>query len=247
MLERCPPLSPPGVATALATAVVSKPQTSSSRFSPSSADALQYPPQRSLNRILLDLADPLPPLLPLSELLSELHRPLLLAAAFFQFTIRSSLRWSTAYLTSNGTVVLYDHLCSCALAVFRIVKHDSLVARRKFPAQQWRSAIRGSHSRPSRFWKSLLQGSALWIRSNLRPSLVTSRNLSNDLLAGTIYLCNSVKSLELLLCINASLFERQTVTHCLRIESLHENIHNDFFLKNQSPRPVIICLQSYKL
>jgi hypothetical protein len=45
----------------------------------------------------------------------------------------------------------------------------------------------------------LLQGSALWIRSNLRPSLVTSRNLSNELLAGTIYLCNSVRSLELLL------------------------------------------------
>jgi hypothetical protein len=93
----------------------------------------------------------------------------------------------------------------------------------------------------------LLQGSALWIRSNLRPSLVTSRNLSNELLVGTIYLCNSVKSLELLLCINASLFERQTVTYCLRIESMHENIHNDFFLKNQSPRSVIICLQSYKL
>ncbi len=198
MLERYLPLSPPGVATALATAVVSKPQASSSRFSPSSADALQYPPQRSLNRILLELADALPPLLPLSELLSELHRPLLLAAAFFQFTIRSSLRWSTAYLISNGTVVLYDHLCSCAL-VFGIVKHDSPVARRKFPDLQWRSAIRGSHLRPSRFWKSLLQGSALWIRSNLRPSLVTSRNLSNELLAGTIYLCNSVRSLELLL------------------------------------------------
>ncbi len=124
------------------------------------------------------------------------------------------------------------------------MKHDSLVARRKFSALQWRSAIRGSHSRPSRFWKSLLQGSALWIRSNLRPSLVTSRKLSNKLLAGTIYLCNSVKSLKLLLCINASLFERQTVTHCLRIESMHENIHNDFFLKNQCPRSMIICLKA---
>jgi hypothetical protein len=90
----------------------------------------------------------------------------------------------------------------------------------------------------------LLQGSALWIRSNLRPSLVTSRKLSNKLLAGTIYLCNSVKSLKLLLCINASLFERQTVTHCLRIESMHENIHNDFFLKNQCPRSMIICLKA---
>jgi hypothetical protein len=34
-------------------------------------------------------------------------------------------------LTSNGTVVLYDHLCSCAL-VFGIVKHDSLVAHRSY-------------------------------------------------------------------------------------------------------------------
>jgi hypothetical protein len=125
-----------------------------------------------LNRILSELADPLPPLLPLSELLSELHRPLLLAADFFPVhnTELSAMvdcvfdiKWHCSSLWPSL------QLRSC----FRIVKHDSLVAHRKLPALQWRSAIRGSHSRPSRFWKSLLQGSYLWIRSNLRPSLVT--------------------------------------------------------------------------
>lgn len=245
VLERYPPLSPPGVATALATAVVSKPQASSSRFSPSSADALQYPPQRSLNRILSELADPLPPLLPLSELLSELHRPLLLAADFFP--------------------VHNTELSAMVDCVFDIKWHCSSL----WPSLQLCSCFRNCEARfscrPPEVTCSAMAlcdpGIAFAALSFLEIFVArllsvdqiefetvsrNSRNLSNELLTGTIYLCNSVKSLESLLCINASLFERQTVTHCLRIESMHENIDNDF-LKNKSPRSVIICLQSYKL
>ncbi len=245
VLERYPPLSPPGVATALATAVVSKPQASSSRFSPSSADALQYPPQRSLNRILSELADPLPPLLPLSELLSELHRPLLLAADFFP--------------------VHNTELSAMVDCVVDIKWHCSSL----WPSLQLRSCFRNCEARfccrppevtcsamalcdPGIAFAALsfleIFAARLLSVDQIEFETVSrnSRNLSNELLTGTIYLCNSVKSLESLLCINASLFERQTVTHCLRIESMHENIDNDF-LKNKSPRSVIICLQSYKL